>query len=152
MFIAPISLRQARDFVALHHRHNAPPGGWKFGVGLFAPHLVGVGVAGRPIARVLDDGFTLEITRTCTDGTPNANSMIYGALWRAAKAMGYVRCVTYTQHDESGASLRGAGWLKTADLKPHAGWDRPNRKRQDTGSAGVARCRWEIRASHWIFT
>ncbi len=65
--------------------------------------------AGRPVARAFDDGLTLEVNRTCTDGTRNANSMLYGAVWRAARAMGYARCITYTQHDESGASLKAAG-------------------------------------------
>lgn len=67
---------------------------------------------------MLDNGVTLEVTRTCTDGTRNANSMLYGAIVRAATALGYHKCVTYTQHDESGASLRGAGWTCVQDLPP----------------------------------
>ncbi|MER6082978.1 XF1762 family protein [Streptomyces sp. NPDC001833] len=41
-----------------------------------------------PAARHLDDGTTLEVTRTASDGTRNANSPLYGASWRAAKALG----------------------------------------------------------------
>ena len=144
MKIRPISLKQAQAFVAAHHRHNKPSTGHKFSVGLFIENnMIGVAVAGRPIARMLDDGLTLEVTRTCTDGTRNANSMLYGAIARAAAAMGYEKCITYTQGDESGASLRGAGWVKVAELAPRNGWNTPSRRRKDIGSGGVPRIRWE---------
>ena len=144
MDIQPISLKTAQEFVRQHHRHNKPPVGHKFSVGLYdGERLVGVAVAGRPVARMLDDGFTLEVTRTCTDGTRNANSMLYGAIVRAATALGYRKCVTYTQGNESGASLRGAGWTATQTLPPRAGWDAPSRPRDDIGSGGVSRIRWE---------
>lgn len=142
--IRPISLKTAQEFVRQYHRHNTPPVGHKFSVGLFdGEHLLGVAIAGRPVARMLDDGLTLEVTRTCTDGTRNANSMLYGAIVRAAAAMGYAKCVTYTQHDETGASLRGAGWVVVAQLSARAGWDTPSRRRQDIGSGDVPRIRWE---------
>ena len=144
MQIRPVSLKTAQAFVRDHHRHNKPPVGHKFSVGLFdGERLVGVAVAGRPVARMLDDGMTLEVTRTCTDGTRNANSMLYGAIVRAAIALGYAKCVTYTQHDESGASLRGAGWAIAKTMSANTGWSRPSRNREDIGSAGVARTRWE---------
>jgi hypothetical protein len=147
--VIPITLKQAREFVSAHHRHNSPPVGWKFGVGLKQEdRLVGVATAGRPVARALDDGLTLEVNRTCTDGTRNANSMLYGAVWRAAKAMGYVRCVTYIQAEETGASLRAAGWRRTAALPARASWAESSVKLKDTrdpvGNGGVARERWEI--------
>jgi hypothetical protein len=146
MKIIPVTLRQAQEFVKDHHRHNRPPVGHKFSVGLVNEEgkLIGVATAGRPVSRHLDDGLTLEVNRTCTLGDRNANSMLYGAIWRAAKAMGYVRCITYTQHDESGASLRGAGWVKAKELPPNTGWSKPSRPREDIGSAGVSRIRWEI--------
>jgi hypothetical protein len=144
MIIRPVSLKFAQEFVRQNHRHNKPPSGHKFSIGLFDGDVcVGVATAGRPIARMLDDGLTLEVTRTCTDGTRNANSMLYGAIVRAAKALGYLKVVTYTQHDESGASLRGAGWTPIAHLPPRKGWDSPGRPRADIGSGGVARVRWE---------
>ena len=144
MKIQPVSLKFAQAFVRELHRHNKPPTGHKFSVGLFFDdRCVGVAVAGRPVARALDDGLTLEVTRTCTDGTRNANSMLYGAIVRAATALGYRKCVTYTQHGESGASLRGAGWAIAAELPPRKGWDAPSRARLDIGSAGVGRTRWE---------
>jgi hypothetical protein len=142
--IQPVSLKTAQEYVRDYHRHNKPPIGHKFSIGLYDnDRLVGVATAGRPVARMLDDGLTLEVTRTCTDGTRNANSMLYGAIVRAATALGYARCVTYTQHDESGASLRGAGWTPVQELAPRAGWTAPSRPREDIGSGGVARIRWE---------
>ena len=142
--IRPVSLKTAQDFVLANHRHNKPPIRHKFSVGLYVDEqLIGVAMAGRPVARMLDDGMTLEVTRTCTDGTKNANSMLYGSIVRAATALGYARCVTYTQHDESGASLRGAGWTPVAQLKARKGWDTPSRPRGDIGSGDVARIRWE---------
>ena len=148
--VVPITLKQAREFVAAHHRHNKPPVGWKFGIGLqLGEKLIGVATAGRPVARHYDDGLTLEVNRTCTDGTPNANSMLYGAVWRAAKAMGYKRCITYTQADETGASLRAAGWVKVKTLEARKSWAESSvalkDKRDPVGNGGVPRVLWECR-------
>jgi len=147
--IVPITLKQAKEFIALHHRHNKPPTGWKFGVGLKkGDELIGVATAGRPIARHFDDSLTLEVNRTCTDGTRNANSMLYGAVWRAAKAMGYIRCITYTQADETGDSLRGAGWVKVKELPARKSWSESSVKLRDkrdpVGNGDTARVLWEI--------
>lgn len=147
MKIVPITLKTAKEFVQLHHRHNKPPTGHKFSIGLADDGvLIGVATAGRPVARMLDNGSTLEVSRTCTLGARNANSMLYGAIWKAGKAMGYARCITYTQHDESGASLRAAGWVKVKDLPPRPGWSAPSRIRDDIGSGNVARILWEIKS------
>jgi hypothetical protein len=153
MTIVPITFRKACEFVALLHRHNKPPRGHKFSIGLENEGtLVGVAMAGRPVARHFDDGLTLEVNRTCTDGTANANSMLYGAIWRAGKAMGYKRCITYTQHDESGASLRAAGWVCIKELEPRGSWadstadDRLKEMRDTVGNGGVKRLLWEIKS------
>lgn len=151
MIITPITLRAAQDFIALHHRHNKPPRGHKFSIGLKddAGVLVGVATAGRPVARHFDDGITIEVNRTCTTGERNANSALYGAIWRAAKAMGYHRCITYTQADESGASLRAAGFVRVKELAARAGWAASSvalkGKRDPVGNGGVERVLWEIR-------
>ena len=105
--------------------------------------LVGVAVVGRPVARLLQDSLTLEITRVATDGTPNACSLLYAAAWQAAKALGYRRLVTYTQAGESGASLRAAGWRTVAARPPSPGWSRPSRPRADHGVDHTARMRWQ---------
>lgn len=150
MEIRPLTFREACAFVALHHRHNKPPRGHKFSIGVFASgELVGVGMAGRPVARHFDDGLTLEINRTCTDGARNANSMLYGAIRRAAFAMGYLRVITYSQGQESGASLRGAGFVRLRDLPARGSWAESSVKlkgmRDEIGTGGVERVLWECR-------
>ena len=148
--IKPTTFRAACAFVAEHHRHNKPPRGHKFSVSIWQDDTqVGVAMAGRPIARAFDDGLTLEVNRTCTDGTSNANSMLYGAVSRAAKAMGYRRLITYTQAGESGSSLKAAGFLKVKDLAPRGSWAECSGKlksfRDPVGNGKIARVLWEMR-------
>lgn len=64
--IVPITLRAARVFVGEHHRHNDPPRGHLFSVAVErGGDIVGVGIASRPVARLADDGRTVEIVRVC---------------------------------------------------------------------------------------
>lgn len=110
LHIQPIDFSEACEFVRRLHRHHRPPVGSKLQVAVNdGEKVVGVIIAGRPVSRMLDDGLTVEVTRCCTDGTRNACSLLYGAAWRAAKALGFRRMVTYTLPDEGGASLRAAG-------------------------------------------
>ena len=110
--LKPCTFRQAQDFVRENHRHNKPPVGHKFSIAVYdGEKLCGVVMVGRPVGRYLDDGETLEVNRCCTDGTRNACTMLYGAAWRAAKALGYRRIITYTLKSENGASLRASGWM-----------------------------------------
>lgn len=150
--IVPISLRDARAFIGQHHRHNIVPRGWLFGTSLeLAGVRVGVGVASRPVARFLDDGRTVEITRLClVEGAPrNAASRLYGALCRAAKALGYVRAVTYTLVTEVGTSLRAAGFAVVAEAPSGRRWSTPSRPRTQRDLFGderrplEAKHRWE---------
>ena len=127
--LTPVSLAQANAFVAQHHRHHKPVTGHKFSIGCTVDgQLVGVAIVGRPVSRYLDNGLTLEVNRLCTDGTKNACSMLYGAAWRAARAMGYQKIITYTLDTENGASLRAAGWKCTglAGGKRRTGSRRPD--------------------------
>ena len=126
--LVPVTFREARRFVNELHRHNVAPNAWKFGVGIHdGERLRGVGIAGMPNARRLDDGATLELLRVCADGTPNGCSMIYGALCRAGKALGYQRFVTYTLASESGSSLRAAGFIADKEVPESGSWWRPSR-------------------------
>lgn len=146
--IVPLTLNRAREVVDALHRHHKKPQGHRFSIGVQRPDgvLCGVAIVGRPVARCFDQERCVEVTRVATDGTPNACSALYGAVWRAASAMGVVRAITYTQDGESGASLRAVGWTRVAELRPRTGWDTPSRRREDRGTDGVARILWEQRA------
>ncbi len=134
LLLVPVSLREANAFVAERHRHHGPTRGHKFAVSVGSSDGVmrGVAIAGRPVARALDDGVTLEVLRVCTDGTPNVCSMLYGAVRRAAVAMGYPphNVITYTLASEPGTSLRAAGWHLDGVVRGQS-WDRPSRRRVD---------------------
>ena len=142
MNFAPISLKQANDFVLAFHRHNKPVAGHKFSIGLFdGEKLIGVAICGRPVARMADDGLTLEILRVCTDGTRNANSMLYSRVKRTAQAMGYKKVLTYTLSEESGASLRAVGAKKEGIVKARE-WSRERRKRDSQEVYKKEKIRW----------
>lgn len=144
LYLCPVTFAEAARFVEQHHRHHPPPVGHKFSVAIAQDdEIVGVAMVGRPVAAAFDDGWTLEVNRTCTTGEPNANSMLYGAAWRAAKALGYRRLITYTLASESGASLRAAGWRVVAERKPRKGWNMPGRPRVDTTKHNLQRTLWE---------
>lgn len=129
--IAPVTFRQACAFIAQHHRHHRPPQGCKFCIGVLNDgQIVGVASVGRPVARMLDDGWTAEVTRLCTDGTRNAASKLYAACWRCARAMGYRRLITYILESEPGTSLRAAGWREVGRAGGGS-WGRQSRPRVD---------------------
>lgn len=142
--LVPVKWADVKGFVADWHRHHKPPIGYLWAHGVAADEvLVGVAIVGRPVARHFDDGRTVEVTRTATDGYKNANSMLYGAAARAAFAKGYRRVITYNQKGESGSSLRAAGYRVVAELPARKGWDTPSRPRDDKGVDGIARTLWE---------
>lgn len=147
--LRPIGQNEALAYIGETHRHNVAPCGGVFCSSAWfvdrgSELLVGVGIAGRPVARLLNDGRTLEVLRVATDGTKNACSLLYGALVRAGKALGYRRFVTYTRVDEPGTSLRASGWRQVARV-PASTWHRRSRPREDRGER-VERWRWEIAA------
>lgn len=146
MHITPITLREANDFIEQHHRHHGPVRGWLCGAAVsVAGDVVGVAIAGRPSARHLQDGWTAEVTRCCVlpSAPKGACSKLYATLWRACRALGYCKIVTYTLPSESGASLRGAGWKVVHQTKAES-WHRKERPRIDQPLQ--AKLRWEVKA------
>ncbi|HTF68645.1 MAG TPA: XF1762 family protein [Edaphobacter sp.] len=142
--IIPISLRQANEYVRTHHRHHSVVQGNKFSVGArAAQEMVGVVIVGRPVARMLDDGMTVEVTRLCTNGAANACSFLYAAAAKISREMGYSRIVTYILASESGLSLKAAGWLRSVESSGGT-WSRPSRPRKDSHPL-EAKVRWEKR-------
>ena len=131
--VVPTSLAEANAFVTANHRHHDPVTGHKFSIAVAdeAGQVRGVAIIGRPVSRHMDNGWTLEVNRCCTDGTRNACSMLYRSAWRAAKAMGYQRLITYTLPEEGGVSLKGAGFQLVGERGGGA-WTRKIRPRIDT--------------------
>lgn len=139
--VVPVTLREARAYVTANHRHHRAPQGGLFALAVADDAVRGVAIVGRPVARALADDYTAEVTRLCTDGARNACSMLYAAAWRAARALGYLRLVTYTLDTEGGASLRAAGW-RLVGAVGGGSWDRPSRPRVDTHPL-QGKLRWE---------
>lgn len=131
LVIVPCELDEANVFVRQYHRHHRPVVGHKFSIAVSAEEkVVGVAIIGRPVSRMLDDTWTLEVNRVATDGTKNACSALYAAAWRAARAMGYRRLVTYILNSEPGTSLNAAGW-KCVGEAGGGSWSCKSRPRVD---------------------
>ena len=150
LIAVPCSVTQARAVVAAWHRHHGPSTS-----GLYAAAVAtddgtvrGVALIGRPVARLLDDGWTLEVTRVATDGTPNACSALYGIARRLAATLGYARLITYTRADEPGSSPRGAGLTDDGPIRARS-WDMPGRRRTDKTEI-VQRRRWSLEVGQRI--
>lgn len=146
MKIIPMTLKKANAFVDRYHRHNKHCRGCKFCLGLMHDNeLVGVAVCGRPVARNLDDGFTLEILRVCIKDTApkGANSKLYARCRKIGQSMGYKKIITYTLKSESQCSLRAVSAHIDAEVKP-GDWNRPNRKRASQPVYNEEKIRWII--------
>lgn len=143
--IRPIGLTDANSFVERNHRHHGSVIGHKYSLCAIDADgaLVGVCIVGRPVARALDDGASLEVTRLASDGTPNVCSALYAAAAREARRRGARRIITYTLVTESGISLRAAGWERILRVRGR-GWSCPSRPRADKHPI-CAKVRWQRR-------
>jgi hypothetical protein len=131
MRIIPIFQDEAFAFVQKYHRHHKKPVGSVFQVALSdESKIVGVAIVGRPNARMQQNGFTLEVTRLCTDGTKNACSMLYAACWRVTRELGYRKLITYILNTEPGTSLKASGWTCLGE-RGGGSWSVPSRPRID---------------------
>ena len=140
--LVPVTLAEANHFVSERHRHHNPVVGHKFSIGISDGNKIrGVCIVGRPVSRVLDNGMVLEVNRCCTDGVKNGCSMLYGAAWRAVRAMGYKKLITYTLKEEGGASLKASNW-KLIGEAGGGKWSRKDRPRVDTHPL-QAKLKWE---------
>lgn len=135
--LKPCTITEANKIVGRWHRHNRPTQGGLFAVSCEADgDIVGVGIVGRPNGRMAQDGYTCEILRIATNGHDNACSMLYGALCRAAKALGYRRVLTKTLLSEPGTSLRAAGFVLIGQTNDGETWARSKRDRIDVDLFG----------------
>lgn len=144
LIAVPCSVTKAREVVELWHRHHGPSTSGLYAAAVATEDGIvrGVALIGRPVARLLDDGFTLEVTRVATDGTPNACSALYGIARRLAAALGYAKLVTYTREDEPGSSPRAAGLHDDGPIRARS-WNMPGRPRTDKTEI-VQRRRWSL--------
>jgi len=146
--VVPSNLLEANAFVSEKHRHHKPVVGHKFSVAIAddSGEIRGVAIVGRPVSRMLDNGWTLEVNRCCTDGVKNGCSMLYRAAWRVCVALGYTRLITYTLPEEGGSSLRGAGFTLIGE-RGGGTWNRSSRPRVDAHPTQV-KLMWELKNSN----
>lgn len=141
--VIPVSLAQANELVKDLHRHHEPMTFHTASIGALHrddDRVIGAAILQRPCSTVQDDTVTTEVARLVTDGTANACSFLLGAAARLAWSLGYLRIQTYTMAEESGSSLRAAGW-RMERLTPGNVWNRPARPRHDRHVIGP-RIRW----------
>lgn len=128
--IVPCSVKGALRQVSEWHRHLPRLQGGLFAAAVAGEGgvICGVAIVGNP-PRVWQGTGRVVITRVATDGQENACSALYGALCRAAKALGYREAWTYTLPEEPGTSLRAAGFVDMG-LTDGGEHDRPSRRRK----------------------
>jgi hypothetical protein len=144
--IIPVELKEANEFVARIHRHHKPVVGHRFSIGVIDEqiNLRGVATIGRPVARLAGHPRqVLEVTRLATDGTPNACSMLYGAAARIGKQLGYGKIQTYILEEESGTSLKAAGWSMEV-VSSGGQWKHTDGKPRRTDQPTGKKTRWAI--------
>jgi L-amino acid N-acyltransferase YncA len=142
--IVPITQKEAQVWIRRVHRHlpkSAPGSKFQIAVADADGHVRGVISVGRPVSRNLDDGWTLEVSRLATDGAKNACSKLYAAAWRAARALGYRKLITYILESEKGTTLKAAGWRYVGRTRDEE-WARKKRPRVEL-NLNQKKLRWE---------
>lgn len=137
---------QAAAYVDAYHRHNEAPVGHIFSMGCyFDGVLVGVAICGRPVARALDNGRTLEVYRVCTRGHQHACSKLYGACQQLARLRGYEKLITYTRESEKASSVIAANFLLVQTGCGGAHWTGGRQVGLASSlTSDELKCRWEI--------
>ena len=144
--LRPITVKHhaAIAFVAKVHRRLPRVQGAMWGVSVINgdDEVVGVAIVGHPSQeQTTRTNEHLRVLRVAVrEGQPNGCSMLYGACWRAARAMGALRMDTHTHLDEPGTSLRAAGWI-SGGLTEGREHDRPSRRRPKAVDA-LPKRRW----------
>lgn len=147
LHIVPCSIKDANLLVTRWHRHHDRSHHALFALAVAvdgAQEPCGAAIVGTPAARMADDGWTAEVRRCVTDGTKNACSALYGAAWRAARALGYRRLITYTLAEEGGTSLLASGWTCIGEAGGGS-WSRTDRPRVDHHPL-QRKLKWEVTA------
>lgn len=150
--LVPMTGRAARGWINATHRHLPRLQGALFAVGVaLGDRLVGVATAGNPPREWQGKGVFVISRCAVVEGLPTiwangeahaapACSMLYGALCRAGRALGYREAWTYTLPDEDGRSIRAAGFEFMGQTKGGE-HDTPARRRGPAVSA-APKGRW----------
>lgn len=140
--LAPCTVKAALRRVREWHRHLP-----KIQGGLFAAQIlddrggcVGVAIAGHPCQEWMNTGRICITRVAAVEGLPKvvdhlgrehaapACTKLYASLCRAARALGYREAWTYTLPEETGVSLRAAGFIDMG-MTDGGEHDRPSRRR-----------------------
>jgi len=162
--VAPIPIKHAVRFVELVHRKLPHAHHRMWAIGLWSSdQLVGVALVGAPKARKLaatmPQGGTwpepyerLEVVRVAViEGIKNGCSKLYGACARAARGMGVIDLLTYTDITEPGTTLRAAGWVQDIGTFGGGQMSAPSRLRRiRTGKEAQKRHRWWAPWSEYV--
>jgi hypothetical protein len=141
--IVPLTLGQANELVSRLHRHHKPVVGHRFSIGAMdGDVLIGASIVGRPVARENPHYMWAEVTRLVTDGTKNASSLLYAASARIAREMGFERIQTFILAEETGVSLRAAGW-EFEHATDGGDWNRPSRGGRRMDQPQQSKQRWK---------
>lgn len=148
MITGPYPVKYAKAWIESVHRRIPTLTGAMWCVGLWVgDDMRGLAVVGRPSARPLDVPArtripVLEVLRVAVvEGTRNGCSALYGACGRSARDMGADGILTYIHDDETGVSLRAAGWVE--DRTTEGGeWGREGRQRKLALDANPKRRWW----------
>lgn len=151
--VKPITIKQANEFIRVHHRHHRPTarnnGKWALAAMNSGLETVGVVITSAPVSASYMDGMTLEVVRLCVSeiAPKGACSFLLSRCCAIWKQMGGSRVLTYTLQSESGASLRGAGWQLAGAVKPHKRWESKSKldgiRRDRLAIYQVPKNRWE---------
>lgn len=136
--VAPCTVKAALKQVKEWHRHLPDLQGALFAARLIGPDgdIAAVATFGNPCQVWQDTGRGVITRVAAREGLPKvgehaapACTMLYGALCRAAKALGYREAWTYTLPHEPGTSLRAAGFIDMG-MTDGGEHDRPSRRRK----------------------
>jgi hypothetical protein len=152
--LIPLTRDAAMAFVLLHHRHCRRAAAHRGALGLMIDGtLTGVVIIGNTCKETMKrHPLRVEVTRLCVpEGAPRgACSWLYARARRAAAALGFREVTTCTLDEESGASLRGAGWTVVGELPARkgkrAGYGCATRPRETIPTDGRAKRRWMVTA------
>lgn len=153
--VRDVDRKTAQAFVNRHHRHCKASAGDRFRLcAMNGPDMVAVCVAGRPVARHIDQSAVIEVTRLCVRHDLeipglvwNACSQLYSEAARRAGRLGKVtRVITYTLRTEEATALKVLGWKPLYVTAERAGgWDCPTRPRDSARTDHSQKVLWEKR-------